>query len=300
MCTSTGLSSHNSWQWSPKEEAPRELFGTSCTTWPDARKECQSQGGDLVIIRNEEDDARALAFSQSLGTSCSSYPWIGGTCGATTESCRWVDDSVQSYRPHEFSRDDPYQHLYPDGSYGGWGTWCATCRSMGVCEKAPIVVATLDVEGWTVAGVGTWVGFPNRKDESGAGYFFHPENLIRGWTNHYTSVTTSAWLCECTVANGWFAYDLGASHYISAIKLKPSVLRYNQGKEYELLLSNSAPPAAGDFDMASDRFEQVVHATPGTMDQVYSHPIGKTARFIMFHALASGNIGVDNFEVEGN
>merc|ERR1740138_585867 len=96
---------------------------------------------------------------------------------------------------------------------------------------------------------------------------------------------------------------------IQAISLRPSrdaigttsfILSYATS-EYEILVSNSAPPASGSFASAAIGFTQVAHQTVGSVSDTYTNTIGQEARYLMIHCLSfpddSLSWGISNMQI---
>ena len=112
----------------------RDYFRTQCSSWAEAREQCKSGGGDLVVILDATKNAEVTAYMQSFSdynTCQGPYPWIGAT-GCTGSSCTWVDGSPWSYVGPGFNVDDPNLHFYTDGR---WGTWGNSGEAIGICER---------------------------------------------------------------------------------------------------------------------------------------------------------------------
>jgi hypothetical protein len=165
--------------------------------------------------------------------------------------------------------------------------------------------STLPLSGLSVAGVGGWWGQPGRKDINGNGYYFHPENMLYGWTNGGYG---NAWLGADSkdVSISWCVYDLNEPTMIQAISLRPSQDAIGTSftyatSEYEILVSNSAPPASGSFASAAIGFTQVAHQTVGSVSDTYTNTIGQEARYLMIHCLSfpddSLSWGISNMQI---
>ncbi|KAH7706505.1 macrophage mannose receptor 1 [Aphelenchoides avenae] len=103
--------------------------------WTVARAKCQSYGGDLASITNEElnDEISAWTGQMFLGAF-----WIGLTTSDTTEELMWTDGSPVNYT----NWADDYSHDYLNlitylGVDGKWHDDNTEDAVAYICEKAP-------------------------------------------------------------------------------------------------------------------------------------------------------------------
>ncbi|KAM7400356.1 hypothetical protein PAMA_004850 [Pampus argenteus] len=95
-------------------------------TWTNAQRECRKEGGDLVSIRNLED--QSFVISQ-LGYASTDELWIGLNDRSTEGLFEWSDHSTVSFTSWEFGEPDVSTEqedcVLIRGENGNWADrWC--------------------------------------------------------------------------------------------------------------------------------------------------------------------------------
>ena len=118
-----------------------QFFRTSCATWTDARAQCIAEGGDLVVIPDEDKNTVVTEFMQTFddyGSCAGPYPWIGGS-ECSDGACTWVDNTPWEYTGPGFGvwfgfviDDYPYVHFYVSGDF----SYVNLDYAIGICEQS--------------------------------------------------------------------------------------------------------------------------------------------------------------------
>uniref|UniRef100_A0A3B3X1Q6 C-type lectin domain-containing protein n=1 Tax=Poecilia mexicana TaxID=48701 RepID=A0A3B3X1Q6_9TELE len=112
------------------------ILSTTTGSWDNARADCRSRGGDLVVINDDDEQKFVLTFSEKS-------PWIG-LKEETEGSWKWVDGTPLSSELKKY-----WGQGQPDNAGGGeacaqiwenYKTWNDNkCDDsfLWICEKAP-------------------------------------------------------------------------------------------------------------------------------------------------------------------
>ncbi|XP_041804638.1 macrophage mannose receptor 1-like [Chelmon rostratus] len=105
-------------------------------TWPDAQRECRKKGGDLVSIRNVED--QSFVISQ-LGYASTDELWIGLNDRKTEGLFDWTDHSTVSFTSWEFGEPavstDQEDCVLIRGENGNWADRVCEDKHGFICMK---------------------------------------------------------------------------------------------------------------------------------------------------------------------
>ncbi|XP_068593729.1 macrophage mannose receptor 1b [Cebidichthys violaceus] len=112
-------------------------------TWSDARKECRKEGGDLVNIRNVED--QSFVVSQ-LGYASTDELWIGLNDITTEGLFDWSDHSTVSFTSWEFGKPtvstDADDCVLIRGENGNWADRLCSEKLGFICMKQSATEST--------------------------------------------------------------------------------------------------------------------------------------------------------------
>ncbi|KAM6919233.1 macrophage mannose receptor 1-like [Xenentodon cancila] len=114
-------------------------------TWSDARTDCQKEGGDLVSIRNLED--QSFVISQ-LGYGANDELWIGLNDRRTEGLFEWSDHSTVSFtswvygKPSVSSFSDTENCVLIRGENGNWEDHICDEKHGSICMKQSATEAT--------------------------------------------------------------------------------------------------------------------------------------------------------------
>uniref|UniRef100_A0AAQ5XYV6 Mannose receptor, C type 1b n=1 Tax=Amphiprion ocellaris TaxID=80972 RepID=A0AAQ5XYV6_AMPOC len=105
-------------------------------TWSDAQKQCRKEGGDLVSIRNVED--QSFVISQ-LGYASTDELWIGLNDRKTEGLFDWSDHSTVSFTSWEYGKPavatDQRDCVLIRGESGNWADRACTEKHGFICMK---------------------------------------------------------------------------------------------------------------------------------------------------------------------
>ncbi|XP_039998644.1 macrophage mannose receptor 1-like [Xiphias gladius] len=105
-------------------------------TWSDAQRECRSEGGDLVSIRNVED--QSFVISQ-IGYASTDELWIGLNDRKTEGLFDWSDHSTVSFTSWEFGKPavstDIKDCVLIRGENGNWADHVCEEKHGYICMK---------------------------------------------------------------------------------------------------------------------------------------------------------------------
>ncbi|KAK5860193.1 hypothetical protein PBY51_021688 [Eleginops maclovinus] len=105
-------------------------------TWSDAQKACRQEGGDLVSIRNVED--QSFVISQ-LGYASNDELWIGLNDKKTERLFDWIDHSDVTFTSWESGRpavlSDPEDCVLIRGENGNWADRVCDEKHGFICMK---------------------------------------------------------------------------------------------------------------------------------------------------------------------
>ncbi|XP_034742576.1 macrophage mannose receptor 1-like [Etheostoma cragini] len=105
-------------------------------TWSDAQKACRKEGGDLVSIRNVED--QSFVISQ-LGYASTDELWIGLNDKKTEGLFDWIDHSAVSFTSWEFGKPsvftDQEDCVLIRGENGNWADRMCDEKHGFICMK---------------------------------------------------------------------------------------------------------------------------------------------------------------------
>ncbi|XP_044077015.1 macrophage mannose receptor 1-like [Siniperca chuatsi] len=105
-------------------------------TWTDAHRECRKEGGDLVSIRNVED--QSFVISQ-LGYASTDELWIGLNDRKTERLFDWSDHSTVSFTSWEFGKpavlSDQEDCVLISGENGNWADRMCDEKHGFICMK---------------------------------------------------------------------------------------------------------------------------------------------------------------------
>ncbi|KAK5860194.1 hypothetical protein PBY51_021689 [Eleginops maclovinus] len=104
--------------------------------WTEAQKDCRNEGGDLVSIRNVED--QSFIISQ-LGYASTDELWIGMNDRTTEGLFEWSDHSTVSYTSWEFGKPtvsaDTVNCVLVKGDNGNWADQYCGDKHGFICMK---------------------------------------------------------------------------------------------------------------------------------------------------------------------
>ncbi|XP_067385114.1 macrophage mannose receptor 1-like [Channa argus] len=104
--------------------------------WPDAQRQCRSEGGDLVSIRNLED--QSFVISQ-LGYESTDELWIGLNDKKTEGLFEWSDHSTVSFTSWEYGKpavsSDIQDCVVVTGENGNWADRICEDKHGFICMK---------------------------------------------------------------------------------------------------------------------------------------------------------------------
>ncbi|XP_027145353.1 macrophage mannose receptor 1 isoform X2 [Larimichthys crocea] len=105
-------------------------------TWTDSQRDCRDEGGDLVSIRNLED--QSFIISQ-LGYESNDELWIGLNDRKTEGLFDWIDHSTVSFTSWEFGRPlvhtDVNDCIFIKGENGNWADGSCGEKRGFICMK---------------------------------------------------------------------------------------------------------------------------------------------------------------------
>ncbi|XP_063741471.1 macrophage mannose receptor 1-like isoform X2 [Eleginops maclovinus] len=105
-------------------------------TWPDAQRECRFEGGDLVTIRNVEE--QSFVISQ-LGYTSNDELWIGLNDRSTEGQFDWIDHSTVSFTNWEYGKPavqtDLKDCVLIKGENGNWADSVCEEKHGSICMK---------------------------------------------------------------------------------------------------------------------------------------------------------------------
>ncbi|XP_035491562.2 macrophage mannose receptor 1 isoform X1 [Scophthalmus maximus] len=105
-------------------------------TWSDAQRECRNEGGDLVSIRNVED--QSFVISQ-LGYASTDKLWIGLNDMKIEGLFDWIDHSTVSFTSWEFGKPtvstDTKDCVLIRGENGNWANCVCEEKHGFICMK---------------------------------------------------------------------------------------------------------------------------------------------------------------------
>ncbi|XP_074544941.1 macrophage mannose receptor 1-like [Halichoeres trimaculatus] len=105
-------------------------------TWSDAQRDCRSRGGDLVTVRNVED--QSFVISQ-LGYTSTDELWIGLNDRKTEGLFEWSDHSTVGFTSWEFGKPavstDVKDCILIRGENGNWADRVCAERHGFICMK---------------------------------------------------------------------------------------------------------------------------------------------------------------------
>ncbi|XP_041804377.1 macrophage mannose receptor 1-like [Chelmon rostratus] len=105
-------------------------------TWSDAQRECRNGGGDLVTIRNVED--QSFVISQ-LGYASTDQLWIGLNDRKTEGLFDWIDHSTVSFTSWEFGKPATSTEIKDcvliKGENGNWADHVCEEKHGYICMK---------------------------------------------------------------------------------------------------------------------------------------------------------------------
>ncbi|XP_070774848.1 macrophage mannose receptor 1-like [Enoplosus armatus] len=105
-------------------------------TWSDAQRQCRNEGGDLVSIRNVED--QSFVISQ-LGYASTDELWIGLNDRQTERLFDWIDHSTVSFTSWEFGKPavatDIKDCVLIRGENGNWADHVCEEKHGFICMK---------------------------------------------------------------------------------------------------------------------------------------------------------------------
>uniref|UniRef100_A0A4W6EYQ1 Mannose receptor, C type 1b n=1 Tax=Lates calcarifer TaxID=8187 RepID=A0A4W6EYQ1_LATCA len=114
-------------------------------TWPDAQRACRMEGGDLVSIRNVED--QSFVISQ-LGYASIDELWIGLNDRKTEGLFDWIDHSTVSFTSWDFGKPavgtDLKDCVLMSGQNGNWADRACEERHGFICMKMSASTPTGD------------------------------------------------------------------------------------------------------------------------------------------------------------
>ncbi|CAJ1072734.1 macrophage mannose receptor 1-like [Xyrichtys novacula] len=114
-------------------------------TWSDAQRECRSTGGDLVSVRNVED--QSFVISQ-LGYTSTDELWIGLNDRKTEGLFEWADHSTVSFTSWEFGKPavstDVKDCVLIRGPNGNWADRACEEKHGFICMKPSATTAVGD------------------------------------------------------------------------------------------------------------------------------------------------------------
>ncbi|XP_075954227.1 macrophage mannose receptor 1-like [Anarhichas minor] len=105
-------------------------------TWSDAQRECRNEGGDLVSIRNVEEQSFVIA---QLGYASTDELWIGLNDRKTEGLFDWIDHSTVSFTSWEFGKPaasiDIRDCVLIRGENGNWADRVCEEKHGSLCMK---------------------------------------------------------------------------------------------------------------------------------------------------------------------
>ncbi|XP_042353789.1 macrophage mannose receptor 1-like isoform X2 [Plectropomus leopardus] len=105
-------------------------------TWPDAQRDCRNKGGDLISIRNVED--QSFVVSQ-LGYTSTDELWIGLNDRKTEGLFEWMDHSTVSFTSWEFGKPAVPNNMKDcvliRGENGNWADHVCEEKHGYICMK---------------------------------------------------------------------------------------------------------------------------------------------------------------------
>ncbi|XP_040911918.1 macrophage mannose receptor 1-like [Toxotes jaculatrix] len=105
-------------------------------TWPDAQRQCRTEGGDLVSMRNVED--QSFVISQ-LGYASTDELWIGLNDRRTEQLFDWSDQSTVTFTSWEYGRPFVSGNIKDcvliSGEKGNWADHVCEEKHGFICMK---------------------------------------------------------------------------------------------------------------------------------------------------------------------